>query len=371
MNFSCDRKNISEVLSKIQGITGKKTTLAITSDVLLKVQGSSLYVTANDLETVFMGEYEVTAESEGIISINSQKLFEITREYPDPQIPVNEIEDRWVEIGKNNILYHLFTSDYEKFPKTPIIEDVSFIEVKSQVFKKMVAAASVIGFKSEEKRIYVMGALFEKIDEGKGEKVRMVSTDSRRLNSFETEFEGDFASLENNVLIPKKGISEINKFIDNKDSVKIGIKDNHFIVKKEKETLMIKLLEGEFPQYERILNTESSNSFEIDKNQLLMIMKRMSILSSDDYKTVLFDLRNDKLIFTITNPEIGESKEEIPVNYSGDEFESAFNPKYFIDALNLIDDETVVLYVKDSKSPCIIKGIDNDCFVCAIMAIFI
>jgi len=371
MKFSCDQKNISEVLSKIQGITGKKTSLAITSDVLLKVQGSILYITANDLETVFMGEYEVTAESEGIISINSHKFYEITRDYPDPQIPVNEIEDRWVEIGKDNILYHLFTSNCENFPKTPIIEDISFIEVKSQVFKKMVASASVIGFKSEEKRIYVKGALFEKIDEENGKKIRIVSTDSKRLNSFETEFNGDFTSLENNVLIPKKGISEISKFIDSEEIIKIGIKDNHFIVKKEKETLMIKLLDGDFPKYEPILNTESANSFEIDKNQLLMIMKRMSILSSDDYKTVLFDLKHDTLIFTITNPEIGESKEEISVNYSGDEFESAFNPKYLIDALNLIDDEIVVLYVKDSKSPCIIKGIDNDSFVCAIMAIYI
>jgi len=368
MKFSCDRKNISEVLSQIQGITSYRTNIPITSDILIKAEGTTLFVTANNLETVFTGTYESDIESDGIISINSQKLFEIAREYPDTQIPLNEIENRWVEIGEGNIQYHIVSSNYENFPETPVIEDISFVEMASESLKKMVGVSSVIGFVKEEKRIYVLGALFEKVNEGEGDKLRMVSTDSKRLNCFDADFDGDFEFPEENIIIPKKGLAEINKFLAPGEKVNVGIKDNHFIVKKENETIMVKLLEGDYPEYKRVIDTDSMTSFEIDKSMFLMVMRRMSILSSDDYKSILLHFKKDELVVTITNPDIGESKEEIFISYSGEEFESAFNPKYFIDALNAIDEETVVVSVKGKKHPCIIHGLENSNLVCAIMA---
>ncbi|MEA1969764.1 MAG: DNA polymerase III subunit beta [Thermodesulfobacteriota bacterium] len=368
MKFLCDKTNISAVLSQIQGITGRKTNLAITSDVLIKAEGSKIFITANDLETVFSGKYEAKIESDGIISINSQKLYEIVREYPDTQIPLNEIENRWVEIGEGNIQYHIVSSKYENFPETPLIEDISFIEIASISLKKMVNVSSLISFGREEKRIYVLGALLEKISDEEGERLRMVSTDSKRLNCFEAEYKGEFQPPEENIIIPKKGLSEIGKFLGKEEYVKIGIKDNHFIVKKDDETIMIKLLEGDYPDYRRVINTEKMTSFEIDKSMFLMVMRRMSILSSDDYKSVMLDFKENELSVTITNPDLGESREDIMINYSGNKFESAFNPKYFIDALNAMEEDTVVVSIKDNKNPCIIKGINDDKLICSIMA---
>ncbi len=138
MKFSADRKSMTEVLSQIQGITNRKTNLTITSDVLIRASGSEVTVTANDLETVFQGVYEAEIETDGIISINSKKLYEILREYPDSQIPINEIENRWVELGEGNILFHIVSSDFDNFPETPVIEDVDYIELVSSIFKKMV-----------------------------------------------------------------------------------------------------------------------------------------------------------------------------------------------------------------------------------------
>jgi DNA polymerase-3 subunit beta len=107
---------------------------------------------------------------------------------------------------------------------------------------------------------------------------------------------------------------------------------------------------------------------EMDRTMLLIVMKRISILSSDDYKSVMFNFKENQLVVTITNPEIGESKEEITIGYGGEPFESAFNPRYFIDALNAVDSSTVVLNIKGAKNPCIIKGLDDEKLVCAIMA---
>ena len=368
MNFSADRKSLSEVLAQVQGICGKKTNLAITSDVLIKVEGSEVILTANDLETVFQGRYEAEVESDGIISINAKKLYEIIREYPDTQIPLNEIENRWVEIGQDNIQYHIVASDYNNFPETPVIEDIPFVEIESASFKKMVEVSSMISGSSDEKRIYVLGALFEKIVDEAGEHLRMVSTDSRRLNSFDASYEGELIIPEENIIIPKKGLLELGKFLDKDGSVKIGIKSDHLIVQKQNETMMIKLLEGDYPDYKRVLTTENMTQIEMNRTMLLMVMKRMSILSSEDYKSVVFNFKENELIVTITNPEIGESKEKITIGYTGESFESAFNPRYFIDALNAMNADSVVLNVKGIKNPCILKGLDDDKLVCAIMA---
>jgi DNA polymerase III subunit beta len=372
MKFSFDRKQILNVLSKVQGITGRTTSLTITADILIKAVGSQISITANDLETVFLGTYEAEVEKEGVLSINSQKFFEIIREYPENNILVNEIENRWVEIGKGDSIFHIVSSGYENFPETPIIEDINFIELNSKDLKRMVDISTVVNYQKEEKRIYVIGALFEKSSINSQEKARMVSTDSRRLHCCDVDFQGDLQLPEESVIIPKKGLSELSKFIDlNKDKIKIGIKDNYFIAKNSNESMMIKLLEGEYPDYRGLLNDKDMTPIEMDKTMFFTLMKRISILTSDDFNSVILNFKNNELIVTITNPEIGESKEEMMISYSGEEIKSAFNPKYFMDALSAFEDNIVIVNIKDNKSPCIMRGINDTQLVCVIMAMHI
>ncbi|MBF0301707.1 MAG: DNA polymerase III subunit beta [Desulfamplus sp.] len=396
MKFSIERKIISEALSMVQGLTNRKTTLAITSDVLIKAEGSYITVTANDLETVFQGKYEAEVESDGIISISAKKMFEIVRDYPESIIPLNEVENRWVEIGSGNIQYHIVSSDYENFPEHPVIEDIQFVEMESAALKKMAEISASINFSQDEKRPYVIGALLEKTEieakvadskEGETDEnqsnetsdkkskntpvLRMVSTDSKRLYTFDTPYSGDLPIDEKGIIIPKKGLAELGKFLSNVGTVKVGIKNNHFIVTKDDESIMIKLLEGDYPDYRRVLNIRGFVPIEMNRVMFLMMMKRMSILVSDDYKSVILSFMDNKLIATVTNPEIGESKEEIAIGYVGESVESAFNPKYFIDALSAFKGDNIVVNIKDKRNPCIIKGSDDISFVCAIMAMSI
>src|SRR3989339_445750 len=344
MKISFNKKEIVDVLSKIQGITGRKTSLTITSDILIKAVGSSITITANDMETAFYGTYGAEVDREGILSINSKKFYEILREYPD----------------------------HENFPETPVIEDVEFIEIKSKDLKKMVEMSSVIGYSGDEKRIYVIGSLIEKIINDGSERLRIVSTDSKRLHCYDAEFKGNLNLPEESIIVPKKGLSELNKFIDgNKESFNVGIKDNHFIFQDENESVMIKLLEGEYPDYKPVINYQDMIPVEVDRMMFSTLMKRISILTSDDYKSVILNFKSNELMVTITNPEIGESKERIMIPFSADEIKSAFNPRYFMDALGLFEDSIVVLNLKESKSPCIIKSLDNDRLICVIMAMHI
>ncbi|SDU61943.1 DNA polymerase III subunit beta [Desulfobacula phenolica] len=372
MKFSFDKKEIVDVLSKIQGLTGRKTNLTITSDILIKAMESGITITANDLETVFLGTYKAEVEKEGILSINSKKFFEIIKEYPENKIFVNEIENRWVEIGEGDSIYHIVSSDYKNFPETPVIENIEFIEIDSKNLKKMVDVSGIVNYSGDEKRIYVMGSLIEKISTDSDEKLRIVSTDSKRLHCCDTTFKGNLHLPDESVIVPKKGLSELNKFIDTgKDDIKVGIKDNYFIFQNKNESIMIKLLEGEFPEYKPVLNYEDMTPIEMDRRMFSTLMKRVSILTSDDYKSVILNFKNNELVVTITNPEIGESKERMMVSYSNEEIKSAFNPKYFIDALSIFEDSIIVVNIKDNKSPCIIKSIDDDKLICVIMAMHI
>lgn len=372
MKFSFNKKEILDVLSKIQGLTGRKTNLAITSNILIKAVGSQISITANDLETVFYGTFEAQVEKEGILSINSKKIFEIIREYPENVILVNEIENRWVEIGQKDSIYHIVSSNHENFPETPIIENIDFIEINARDLKKMVEVSSVVTFSGEEKRIYVLGSLIEKISLDNNDRIRVVSTDSRRLHCFDAEIKGDLELPNENIIIPKKGLSELTKFIDTgKKTIKIGIKDNHFIFQNENETIMIKLLEGEYPDYKPVINYENMVPVEMDRTLFSNLIRRVSILTSDDYKSVILNFKDNELIVTITNPEIGESKERMMISFDQEEIKSAFNPRYFQDALGLFEESIVVINIKDSKSPCIIKSMDNDNLICVIMTMHI
>jgi len=158
---------------------------------------------------------------------------------------------------------------------------------------------------------------------------------------------------------------------NNKDDIKVGVKDNFFIFQNKNESIMIKLLEGEYPDYKPVINYEDMISIDMDKSMLTSLMKRISILASDDFKSVILNFKENELVVTITNPEIGELKEEMMISFSGEEIKSAFNPKYFLDALSIFEDNIIAINIKGNKSPCIIRSLDDDKLICVIMAMHI
>jgi DNA polymerase-3 subunit beta len=162
-------------------------------------------------------------------------------------------------------------------------------------------------------------------------------------------------------------LGEVAKFLDVEGSVKLGIKDNNFIVKREKETLIIRLLEGDFPQYGDIVLKTDGHDILMDRHLFLMMLKRMSILSSDEYKGVIFHFNKDKLLINSTNPDIGESKEDMDITYQGDPIEVMYNPKFFIETLNVMDEDNVVLNIVDEEKPCKIEGQKNKTYLSVIM----
>ena len=381
MKFTINKTDILDVLANIQGLTGRKSNLAITETVLIQTipaSGGIIKIAATDLETGFMGSYPAKVDSQGTIAINARKLYEIVKEFPSNKININEIENYWIEISsaKGGINYHIVGMNPDDFPEIPLIEDISFFKIKSLALKKMIEKTLIISVATDDRRVHINGVYFEKLKKNNQNTIRMVSTDGSRLSLVDYTPESaasgfdppeHFGGSESGIIIPKKGLTEVNRFLDPEGAVQIGNKDNHFIIKKDTETIIIRLLEGEFPKYSEIIDKGNVSIITLDRKMFLNMLKRMSILYSDNYKGVVFNFQKDKLIITATNPDLGESTEDMDINYKGEKIETAFNPKFFIDTLNIIDEDNVILNIIDEQKPCFIEGKEDKQFLSVIM----
>ncbi|MBW2632740.1 MAG: DNA polymerase III subunit beta [Deltaproteobacteria bacterium] len=368
MKFTIQKGDILDVLSKIQGLTSRKSNLAITENILIKASDAGITLMATDLETGLEGYYPAKVEKPGSIAISARKFFEIVREFPSDNIDVNEVDNRWIEIGNKSIQYNIVGMDPDDFPDNPNIDDVVFFEVESAPLKKMIEKSIIISGGSDDKRAHINGAMFEKIDDTEKKIVRIVSTDGSRLSKCDQVLEKNVDLPEmDKIIIPKKGLNEVAKFLSSEGVVSIGIMNNYFIVKKDAEIIIIRLLEGEFPEYTDIIKKDDAYNIIIDRNRITMLLKRMSILSSENYKGAVFDFNDNRLLVSATNPEIGESKEDMEIEFDRERINVAFNPKYIIEILNAIEGEKVVLNIHSEEKPCIIEGVDDKSYLSVIM----
>jgi DNA polymerase-3 subunit beta len=232
----------------------------------------------------------------------------------------------------------------------------------------MIERTVVVSGASDDKRAHIIGVFAERIAEADQKIFRLVSTDGSRLSKVDHNFDKDAElSTGSGVMIPKKGLVEVNKFLDSEVKVQVGFKDNNLIIKKESETLIIRLLEGTFPEYADIVSKRDGIDIHLDRHLFLMMLKRMSILASDDYKGVIFNFTEDKLVITSTNPDIGESKEDMAIEYSGKPITVMFNPKFFIDTLGVLDDEKILITIVNEEEPCLIQGEKDQTYLSVIM----
>jgi len=369
MKFTIKKADIQDVLAKVQGLAGRKTNLAITTNVLIRSEGSEISISATDLETGFEGHYPAAIEASGSIAINAKKIFEIIKEFPTDEISINETENQWIEISNQNVEFHIMGMNPDEFPDNPAIEDAELFEVDSGTFGKMIDKTIFVSGAGDDRRAHITGALMEILHEENPPVFRLVATDGSRLAKVDYPFEeGTPLPQIPTAIIPKKGLSEIGKFLEPGGNVQLGIKNNNFIVKKANEIIIVRLLEGDFPKYQDII-VKPENAFEIKlpKIAFLKTLRRMSILSSENYKGVIFKYEKDRLEIRANNPELGESKEDLSIAFSGDVIEGAFNPRFFSETLAVIEDDTVLIHIVDGERPCLLEGDKDKTFLSIIM----
>ncbi len=364
MKISVEKKNIIETLANIQGITGKRSSLAITENILITAQENKISICATDIETGFEGIYPADVEKEGVVTINAKYFYDIVKKISGEKIYIKEGENRLVMISDTEdgekLKYNILGAEPDDFPQLPKIEEVSYIEVDSLLLKNMIMWATMVTPGATEKRAHIVGACLEIIDDKGQNKIRMISTDGKRLTK--TQFQckiDDEQEKGKKIIIPKKALSELFKFLKEKGKTKIGIKDNYFIVKNKSETIYVNILSGQFPDLTSLFKDEKRIEVKLKKNRFKDMLERMAILTSDNYKGVFFKFDKNRLVINAANPEKGEAFEYMEIDFKDKKKEMMFNPYYFIDAINIIEGEDVLIKIKDEHIPCIVCGIKN------------
>ncbi|MEW6262477.1 MAG: DNA polymerase III subunit beta [Thermodesulfobacteriota bacterium] len=367
LELKLKKEELLKGVSQTQSIAEKRSSMPILSNVLLEAQEGCLFITATDLEITFRGAYEAELVSEGRLTVPARKFYEIVRAMSDEEISLKETENRSLIIAGDRSTYQLNGLSPEDFPPMPAYDQVSFIPVEVEVLSDAIEK-TIYSIAVEETRYNLGGVFFEKVEAGGRGLIRLVSTDGHRLSLVEKEV-GDTTALNllKGVIISRKGVAELRKMTEEGGVLKLGVTANSAVAVGESTVLIIRLLEGRFPDYNIVIPKKNDKIMNAGRKDLLEMLRRVSVMSSEDYKGVKFTVSTKNLDLTAVNPELGEARETLPVEYEGPEIEIGFNPRYFIEALSALNSNLVTVAFLDNNNPCKLTAPDDSGYIGVIM----
>jgi DNA polymerase-3 subunit beta len=370
MEIRIERETLFKAVSRVQGILEKRSHMPILSTVLLTTKGDDLELSATDLEIGFQNSYPAEVIQPGSITISGKKLLDITRETNSPKIYISEKDNNWVYISDNNAHYNLSCLPADEFPALTEPEGTVMVDVEGKVLEEMINK-TIYSVTIEEAGFKLSGIFMERVDKGGEDFLRMTATDGHRLSMIDKKVpEVKKIEIGSGVMVPKKGMVELSKLSSEQDTLSIGLKQNNLVAKREKALIVIRLLETKFPDYKNVIpaaDKDEKQVITVSKQPLLDAMRRMMIIRSTQYQVVKMNIGSNYLEMSSVNPELGNAEERVEVKYEGKPIEIGFNPKYFIDALQPMDSDTVYLSIKDESGPCLITGDKDEGFLGLIM----
>lgn len=373
MNFEIDKREFLRGLGLMQSVAGRKTTLPILSHMLLEWEENSLYLTGTDLETGIREEIVAKIHQKGNASVSAKKLYEIVRELPEETIHIKKKDNQWIILQCGKSVFNLAGLDPEEFPSFPTYQEENFSNVSTRLFREMIEKTSFAA-SNEESRYHLNGILLAQIKQGGKEILRMVATDGHRLSLIDRENQKIRGIDEKGIIIPKKGVLEVKKIVGDRDGEEeMGIYFNatHGFFKAGKSLTAIRLIDGEFPEYEQVIPKGNDQKLVMIKERIVSSLKRVSTMASERMEGVKFSIKKNSVEMSSTHQDFGDAQEEVEVVYEGPPFQVGFNARYLIEAFNVIDSEEILMELKDEGSPGIIKplsstaGISNQ--ICIIM----
>jgi len=357
-------------LASLQSIIGKKGTMAILSNVLIKAEDNAIEMFGTDLEVGIKTTVAAEVVSPGAVTLPAKKLFEAIRESEAKTIHLAEVENHWVKIGAGSSVYNLAGTASEEYPDFPEYKEEKLVSLPSQTIRNLIDRTIFSVAQDRESNYTLTGVLFEKESKENNAVLRMISSDGHRLTIMEEEVEGNIDKLgvEKNTIIPRKGIVEIRKICEGKEKIFIGVDVKQVVVKADKTILIIRLMTGEFPDYRSIISViDRDKVMETDRKVFLNSLKRTNLFTEDTFNAVQFEIFNNRMVLTSQNMDYGNARDELSIKYEGEEITIGFNCRYFMDSLQTMISDQVNIHISSDQSPCLITGEDDQGFYSIIM----
>ncbi len=359
MKATIEKKKLMQSLSHLHGVVEKRNTIPILANVLIEAKDNTLSLAATDMEIAELQNISCKVEQVGSITTPAHVLYDIVRKLPESAlIELESEEGKKLDIKTNKISFSLMCLNPKDFPDIHSGEFPEGFELEASELSRLIDK-TLFSVSTEETRYYLNGIFVHSIKEAGEEVFRVVATDGHRLSRLSSKMPLNTSDLEG-VIIPRKTVIELRKILENKESkVKVQISKNKIKFIIENIIITSKLLDGTFPDYERVIPNNNKKELIIDTKEFIDAVDRVSTLSSDRTKAIKFNLNSKLLEISAENPDQGSAKENLNVHYTGDEIEIGFNSRYLLDIAKQISGANIKFLLSDKLSPTLIFDEDD------------
>jgi len=362
MKLVIAKTELQKGLGRIQAIVEKRNSMPILANAFLEAtqQGgnSRLEIAATDLEVGVRGAHDAQVSAPGSLTVSAKKLFEIVRELPDEPLQLASTPNSYLELQCARSRFVLAGTSGDEYPTLPSATPKAMVRIHTSILSMMIER-TMYAASADETRYNLNGVYFEVLpDTGK---IRMVATDGHRLAYLDRVIAADLSGLSSGVIFPRKGLAELKRLVDEEDAdeVELGFEGNSGVARRGGVTLLMRLIEGEFPNYRQVLPKPPRFALVLEREPLVHALRRVSVLSVERSRSVKLEVQEGRLQISSSNPDLGEGHEELEIDYAGDPISLGFNARYLLDALGVIQAKEIQLGLQDELSPAQIRPTDD------------
>ncbi len=348
MKFSIKKEEIASELQLLQGIVEKRNTMPILANILVNATEKEIELTGTDLEVGLKTHFPAKIEEEGSITLSGKKIFEVVKSLPEgKEVTFEESGDLTMKITSGESRFKVLCLPKEDYPQVPEAKFEKKIVLPLDIFQEMIDR--VYFAITQEQRYYLSGALLII----KNKSMELVSTDGHRLAYTANSFKDLKVEEEIRAIVAKKTLSELRKFED--EAIEFDLDESNLFFKVENRTLMSRIIEGKFPDFEAVIPKDNPNTFTVSREELTESVRRVSLFSTERSKGIKFFIEKDEIRLFSSNPEMGEAQDRVGIDYKGDSLEIGFNSQYLLDFLSAVKTERIQFEFKDSNSSVLMK----------------
>ena len=378
MEFSVGKEDLLQCLYLVQGVVERRSSLPMLSHVLIESISAGenegmISLGATDLEIGIRQQCQAEVQAAGSMTADARKLYEIIRELPSGQIRLRSSGNGWVDVTSGKSRFRIASLDPKEFPtitgqkekQEESSSSAPFISLPGPTLREMIEK-TLFATSPDETRLNLSGVYLETEKEGT---VRMVASDGHRLSLIERAVDTPALPDWPSVILPKKGLVETRKLLEKSEgTIDVSVNDSVVNLKKETTELFMRLIEGDFPDYQQVVPKEHTHRIEFPRDELLSALRRILILTTERSRGIKLQFEKDKIEVSVNTPDVGEGTEEIAASYAGDGLSIGFNGRYLTEALNVMNEgDAVVIFLKDEMSPGLLQQKESPAFSYVIM----
>ena len=346
------RKNeLLRELQLFQGIVERKNTIPILANVLLEARGDEVRMLATDLEVALRSRCQASVAKSGALTLPAKKLYEIIRALPETDVRIEE-DKNGVKVAADRFDSRMQTLPREDFPTLPEVSGQARAALPRAALREMVSKTQ-FAITGEDTRYFLNGAKFVL----RPDSLTLVATDGHRLALVEVKHDVG-VTAEIGVILPKKTLLELGKLLlEGEGDLLFESGENHLFFEVGGRVLISRMIDGQFPAYERVIPKANDKLIEFDRERLTSAVRRVALLSNERSRAVKFEVDTGKVEVTSSSSEFGEAREQLPVEYDGPALAISFNAQYVLDFLNVVETDVVSLSLKDEVSQAVMKPV--------------